>query len=65
MVAYTNELPMNQQKAEIKSHCFASFPLFIRVLGIGILRTSPFGDSPKLNFAFTEFSEVGEESCKK
>src|ERR671910_1033842 len=30
--------------------------LFTEVRGIGILRTSPFGDSAK--FAFTEFSEV-------
>jgi hypothetical protein len=28
------------------------------VRGIGILRTSPFGDSRKLDFHFTEFSEV-------
>src|SRR5215218_10274160 len=33
-------------------------PLFTGVRGIGILRTSPFGDSPKLDFRFTEFSEV-------
>jgi hypothetical protein len=30
---------------------------------IGVLRTSPFGDSA--NFAFTEFCEVRKESCKK
>jgi hypothetical protein len=33
------------------------------VRGIGILRTSPFGDSQK--FANTEFSEVRKESCNK
>jgi hypothetical protein len=32
--------------------------LFTQVRGIGILRTSPFTISPKLNFHFTEFSEV-------
>jgi hypothetical protein len=32
------------------------FRLFTEVLRIGILRTSPFGDSAK--FAYTEFSEV-------
>jgi hypothetical protein len=31
-------------------------PLFTGVRGIGILRTSPFGDSAK--FVYTEFSEV-------
>jgi hypothetical protein len=34
----------------------ALFPLFTEVRGIGILRTSPFGDSAK--FVVTEFSEV-------
>jgi hypothetical protein len=33
-------------------------PLFTQVRGIGILRTSPFGYSRKLDFHFTEFSEV-------
>jgi hypothetical protein len=31
---------------------------FTQVRGIGILRTSSFGDSRKFNFRFTEFSEV-------
>src|SRR5215218_6997137 len=34
-------------------------PLFTGVRGRGILRTSPVGNSAKLNFRFTEFSEVG------
>jgi hypothetical protein len=33
-------------------------PLCTEVRGIGILRTSPFGRSRKLDFHFTEFSEV-------
>jgi hypothetical protein len=38
----------------------SSFPLFTEVRGIGILRTSPFGDSPTFAFSeFSEFSEVG------
>jgi hypothetical protein len=37
---------------------FHFLPLFTGVRGIGILRTSPFGDSRKLDFHFTEFSEV-------
>src|SRR5215217_8633318 len=32
--------------------------LFTGVRGIVILGSSPFGHSPKLNFRFTEFSEV-------
>jgi hypothetical protein len=34
------------------------YALFTRVRGIGIARTSPFGDSRKLDFHFTEFYEV-------
>jgi hypothetical protein len=33
-------------------------PLFTGVRGIDFLRTSPFGDSRKLDFHFTEFSKV-------
>jgi hypothetical protein len=33
-------------------------PLFTEVRGRGSLRTSPFGDSRKLDFHFTEFSKV-------
>src|SRR5215212_10725484 len=36
----------------------SSYPLFTLVRGRGILRTSPFGDSRKLDFPFTEFYEV-------
>ena len=34
---------------------YGLLPLFTQVRGIGILRTSPFGDSRKLNIRFTEF----------
>jgi hypothetical protein len=39
--------------------------LFTGMRGIGILRTSPFGDSPKLDFGFTEFSEVRLQVARK
>ena len=34
---------------------YSPFPLFTQVRGIEILRTSPFGDSRKLNFRSTGF----------
>jgi hypothetical protein len=39
--------------------------LFTEVRGIRILRTSPFGDSRKLDFHFTAFWEVRKESFNK
>src|SRR5215204_7520634 len=41
-----------------KSHHQGFSNYFSYSLGRGILRTSPFGDSRKLDFHFTEFSEV-------
>ena len=50
--------PSRSLNMETVYFLYGPLSLFTRVRGIGFLRTSPFGDSQKLNFRFTEFSEV-------